>query len=78
MAITLSDVEISHSITAASTSGSGGSLLIHFLDSYHRYNTIFSLLRVSLTSNKYLGDIGGALYFLSSGNIYIDYPILIN
>ena len=63
MAITLSDVEISHSITAASTSGSGGSLFIHFLDSYHIYNTIFNLIRISLTSNKHLGDTGGALYF---------------
>ena len=72
MIITLLDVEISHSVTAASTTGDGGILFIHFVDSNTKYYAIVNLTRVSLISNEYLGDKEGAIYLWFGGNLYIN------
>ena len=61
--ITLIDVEISYSNTAASTSGGGGSLFIHFLDSVIRYSANINLTRVNLISNNYLVTWEGQFIF---------------
>jgi len=57
--ITLVDVEISHSTIPYQLYG-GGSLFIGSFDG--SYNVNINLTRVRLISNKYLGDLGGAVY----------------
>ena len=62
--ITIVDVEISHCIMPAISSG-GGNLLISFCGDFFQidhYITAINLTRVSLISNQYLGDLGGAIY----------------
>ena len=64
--ITLVDVEISDSISAAINSAS---LYIRFLQSYDEFDVNINMTRVRLLSNKYLGDIGGAVYIHYSAKI---------
>ena len=62
--ITIVDVEISHDIAPA-ISNKGGNLLISFFDDIlpiYNYKTMINLTRVSVISNQYLGDLGGAIY----------------
>ena len=64
--ITLVDVEISHSTIQSSAAllDEGGILSINFnnhvFDNY--YNGMVNFTRVNMTSNRYLGSIGGAIY----------------
>ena len=67
--ITLVDVEISDSISGAINSEGSASLYIGFLHTYDKFDVDVNMTRVRLLSNKYLGDIGGAVYIHYSAKI---------